>query len=240
MIITHSRWIGSFQTSIRYESENPVEEGWSRVARLGATMTLRDTLCTSVEAGRADQIARYAALRIRQAVEFRQATRDSTVLTASLTLYYSFLNLVRALLSLSTAEKPSHAHGLRFSAAPNLFDTVATVQAGTFRDYLDRNGVSVHTGLQITLKDALARIIELLHDRSLPKHVASLGVSISIDAPRGGPLLLRFSESLDTFRANWTHEFPSLADNCILEPTGNVLRVDKEDISTSPCSFWAA
>jgi hypothetical protein len=57
-------------------------------------------------------------------------------------------------------------------------------------------------------------------------------VSISIDAPRHGPLLLTFPKSLDTFRDNWTHEFPSLAGNCILEPTGNVLRVNGEDLST--------
>src|SRR5437660_1467825 len=113
MPLTHSTWIGSFQSGFRYESENPVEEVWSRVARLGATTALRAGLCDSVDASRTDQIARYAALRIRQAVEFRQATRGSTVLTAPLTLYYSFLNLVRALLSLSTAEEPSRTHGLR-------------------------------------------------------------------------------------------------------------------------------
>jgi hypothetical protein len=130
MPIIHSTWIGSFQTGRRYESENPMEEVWSRIAKLGATTALRDGLCNSVEASHTDKIARYAALRIRQAVEFRQATRGSTVLTAPLTLYYSFLNLVRALLSLSTAKEPSRTHGLRFSSASSLFDTTAVVQAG--------------------------------------------------------------------------------------------------------------
>ena len=92
-------YLGSFQTGHRFESENPLEEVWSRVAQRGSADFLRETFMPP--SGQAiEPFIEYIGVRIRQAVEFRGAARQSTLLTSPLSLYYSFLNLTRACLCL--------------------------------------------------------------------------------------------------------------------------------------------
>src|SRR5512139_421628 len=96
--------IGSLQPGRRLESEDPLEEVWSRVSRVGIGEWLEFASRSSTPPISVpwDQWGPYAATRVRQAAEFRIASRRASLLTRPLLLYYCFLNLVRGFLAIET------------------------------------------------------------------------------------------------------------------------------------------
>src|SRR6266849_7851840 len=92
------KYTGSFQSErTRYHSENPLEEAWTRIAQLGSAEFV-GSIFQPEKPNNGDKVVTYSAVRVRQAIEFRDAARQSTLLTSPLLLYYSFLNLTRAFL----------------------------------------------------------------------------------------------------------------------------------------------
>jgi hypothetical protein len=70
----------------------------------------------------------YLQVRLTQALEFRRAAHSLTLLTAPLTLYYSFLNLMRAYMTLRHEVQAGKHHGLSFHAAASLFESEASLK----------------------------------------------------------------------------------------------------------------
>jgi YaaC-like Protein len=208
-------WIGSFQdTRLRYESENPLEEVWSHIARYGTMSYL-----ARLQPNRADipwdEYRKYIQVRIRQAVELRQASHAGTILSAPLVLYYSFLNLTRALMAMGPEIMPKGHHGLKFLKGPTLLSSSAQLQEGTFTQYLETQGIRWTAGQHITLDDALGCIYEVLGDYltlNQPKnaHIQLVGV----DAKMRGPLTLIFHNYPGNFAEGWRADFPQLEGTC--------------------------
>jgi hypothetical protein len=73
---------------------------------------------------------------MRQAIELRAATREATLLTAPLSLYYSVLNLTRASLAIREDGLDSKRHGLFFDQDPDILQCRAKVTDGTFASIL--------------------------------------------------------------------------------------------------------
>jgi hypothetical protein len=174
-------YLGSFQTGARLESENPLEEVWSRVALHGSGDFARRTFIPP--AGKdIEPYVQYAGLRLRQAVEFREATRQATLLTAPLSLYYSFLNLTRGCICLKSDVLPSVGHGLKFRRRGDLLSSAAVLTKGTFTDYLREVGYSCTSGTVVSLHEALSRIIEIRDDYAGIYGRDSLVVPVDVDA----------------------------------------------------------
>lgn len=245
MLSLGMKYTGSFQSATaRYNSENPLEEVWSRVAQIGSTEFVR-AIFRPEKPENWDAVISYSVVRIRQAVEFREAARQSTLLTSPLPLYYSFLNLLRALMALGAEVLPEKGHGLKFTLGRTLLESSASVCKGTFKDYLSSVNASSEDGLALTLEDALSRIIEIAPDYSalVGRNLGSLAVRIRVDANMDGEVLLRFPGGLETFRTTWADEFPALSSDCTLEPQGNVLRVADHvarDAYTAICNFCSS
>ena len=75
-------------------------------------------------------LASVASLRVRQALELRRASDGSSALTKPLTLYYSMLNLTRAIMLAFVGDIGHPTHGLHFdggSAGSSLLDCTAEV-----------------------------------------------------------------------------------------------------------------
>jgi len=222
------RYLGSFQKGISLVSEQPLEDIWSRLSLYGSEEYLNEHLTVTKETISKDNYVNYVAVRMRQAVEFRQATRQTTLLTAPLTLYYSFLNLSRACIAIRD-EQFSKGHGLRFKEDTQLLTCRAKLEPGTFTDYLNSTGVPWSPGLEISLDDCLSRVIEISEDyytaTSNPPYVAP----IHVEAHRSGMMLLHFREEWvggeAHFLANWKSDFPSLVASCELASGGCVLKV---------------
>ena len=238
-----SHYIGSFQTGTMFEAENPLEEVWSRVALHGSVDYLRKVF-TPPAGQQIDPYIRYAGIRARQAVEFRRAAREATLLTSPLSLYYSFLNLVRACLCLHSDMIPSMGHGLTFKRGPDLLSSGAELRHnGTFIHYLDTAGYS-STNKVVSLREALSRIIEIRPDYADTYGEASLVVPINVDAYRSGELVLKIPKSiydLSHASSNWGSELSSLSGCCVLGSGDNTLevthKVSKREDVDSFCSL---
>jgi hypothetical protein len=171
-------YIGSFQTGTRFTSENPLEEVWSCIALLGSPEHIRSRVSFEESIEDPEVFIDYAVVRIRQATELRAASGESSLLTSPLTLYYSFLNLTRALLAINSEIMPAKLHGLTFESRKNLLNCRAKVTKGTFTDYLEAEGTTWQSGLKVSLADALARVIEISDDCRLVEKMDSLAIPV--------------------------------------------------------------
>jgi hypothetical protein len=208
-------WDGSFQSQkFLLLSENPLEEVWTRVGQLGNESFLDKRLEPFTKDDLRKKHINYAAVRIRQSLEFRQAFTQSTLLTSPLPLYYSFLNLTRALLRLGSDKTPEPTHGLKFCNHNTLLDTKAKIVKGTFSNYLDSQSIRWENGDEVSLGEALGFIIELRGDYEMFDPNFSCSQSIRVDAIRDGDIHLKFLNFKGDFSADWQKAFPDLVDVC--------------------------
>ncbi len=224
------RIIGSFQTGNIVETENPLEEVWSTVALHGSADYLQKDL-TPPAGQPVAPYTQYAGIRARQAVEFREAARQATLLTSPLSLYYSFLNLTRASLCLHSDMLNSIGHGLRFNSGTDLLSSEAQLTQGTFTDYLYAAGYPRSSGTVVRLHEALARIIEIRWAYADLYGGNSLVVPIDLEVYRDEEVVLRIPKSiydLSSNATNWSSELPSISGCCTLGSDENTLETTFE------------
>ncbi len=218
--------VGSFQTGQRIWSETPLEDLWRFIALIG-----RDDYLSKVytpEDKDAASIIAYAAPRIRQAVEFRNAAHVGTALTAPLPLYYSFLNLTRGVLAISKDSVPTESrHGLTFMKGETVTQCRARVARGTFSELLSAMAGAPHLGETISLEDCLAYMPEIGRPYSNIRQQSSRAVPVRVRSVISGPTTLDFRDEwvdgVDHFRTHWQEEFPTLAAWCTRGPEGATL-----------------
>ena len=227
--------IGSFQKGERLSVENPLEEVWVMIARLGIpdylrSLSARGTPPTDVNW---DDWGIYAATRLRQAVEFRNSIQSGTLLSQPLALYYSFLNLARAFVALSQGEKSS-SHGLTAKHPGDILDSCAVVSKnGSFKDYLNIVQADIHPGTEITLRDCLACIPEVAQEvYALSNHnpLATRCADVYASARHSGSIELSFGSprSAEDFVERWQLWLPQLTHSCELIADGTSrLRVSR-------------
>jgi len=227
------QYIGPLKRGLYQRSENPLEEVWSWIARFGITEWLQRS--AKMEKPWEDW-GPYVVARVRQAVEFRTAARDISILTRPLPLYYSLLNLLRGFFAIAEARKLKTGHGLRFveEDQANFFDMRAKFIDGTFTDYLDAKNIPHEKGTVITLGQAFSRIIEI-GDKISPSVGPYEVFQVSAEAWLSGKVRLHFHcppGEAAHFPTNWQKWFPKLKDLCSLDPPGTVLIVDRPAAET--------
>lgn len=223
------RYLGSFQRGDYLQTDNPLEEVWSRVARFGIADYLKRMLTSHTPpiSSNWDDWGPYAVIRVRQAVEFRRASAGSTLLTRPLPLYYSFLNLIRGFLAIEKQIISSPRHGLKFTRGSDTMSSSATLDKGTFLDYLNALGIPIANGESFTLEECAASIVEVSGEYVSLQRGWTNAVSMLVEAKDDGEVLLKlhYPRSEAELRVNWQAWFPALVSSCTLEPTGTVLRV---------------
>ena len=230
-ILDSARYIGSFQSGIHLPADNPLEEVWSLWDLYGSNDYLHEHLQVP---GDKKIAVDYIATRIGQSVELRKATRESTLLTAPLTLYYSILNLTRAAIAMLVDVFDSKKHGLLFKPDTEIVSCQAHVTgSGTFIDFLHAAGCSSAKHVQVSLNDCLSRVIETLDDYNKVSPDPPLATAVTVEAYRSGKTFLKFRPHLvggeEHFRSFWSAEYPSLVTSCDLAPPGTcALRVKSE------------
>ncbi len=172
-------------------------------------------------------------------MECRASALQATLLTSPLSLYYAFLNLMRACICLRSDVFPSTGHGLGFKSGTDLLSSGAEFRNGTFTHFLDKAGYSWSSSKVVSLREALARIIEIRVDYADTYGETSLMVPIDVDAYRSGEIVLKIPKSiydLSQASTNWVSELPSLSGCCLVDPGQNAVeathKVSKvEDVS---------
>jgi YaaC-like protein len=227
-------WIGSFQNGINEWSESPLEDVWKRIALFSYPDHLRTVFTAPKLSPEAKAVVEnYASTRIRQATEFREASRAGSLLTAPLPLYYSFLNLTRAFIAVEIEATPTErGHGLTFKeGASSVLESTGTVASGTFHEWLTELGVRVPLKTAITLDECLSGIVELGSDYIAVTGKLPRAIPVYVQGMHSGAVTLHFDGNrLDAehFRKHWRQEFPSVANTCSLEPQGCVLKVNAD------------
>lgn len=213
------KYVGSFQSGTRLQSENPLEEVWAYVDRLSSSEFIKSVWSAQTPQD-VERLAKYSALRVRQAVQFRNSSRHGDILTAPLTLYYSFLNLMRAVYCMRTDRPPASRHGLQFVAGRDLLSSSSTLCSGTFRDYLSFvAGGREPAPLSISLREALAHIAEIRGDFCVfaDDQSASSMIAVQVQAEINGAIKIHFPNTLPNFASTWETEFPTLKGVCALD-----------------------
>jgi hypothetical protein len=228
-------YVGPLKRGAYVRSESPLEEVWNWIARFGIGGWLQKNTSTTTPW---KDWGPYSVVRVRQAVEFRAAARQGSILTRPLPLYYSLLNLLRGFLAMTEGVEPKKAHGLKFvrENQADIFQTGAELTDGTFTDYLDALKVPHQKKTVITLDKALLRVIETAAEYIS----ASLGqaevfqVHVEAYQPSGKVRLHFYGPGQeDQFRNSWQEWFPKLKDLCSPEPTDKVLVVDTNKVDTT-------
>ena len=222
-------FIGSFQNEMaHYFSEDPLAEVWDHVSRLGTSSFQQRHFIPDKKDIPWDKYLKYTQIRIRQSIEFREASSSASIITSPLSLYYSFLSLTRAFLALGPEIMPKEAHGLKFIKSNDLLTSRAVLTKGTFTDYLDSLDIPWQKDDEITLSEALGFIIELANDYQIFDQNSSRVQTISVKAIMQGPARLVFHNPSKDFEGNWAKKFPQLADTCSFETPGCLLINDQE------------
>ena len=224
-------YIGSFQRGLLYRSENPLEEVWTQIARVG-TPEYASSLKPVTPGIDWNKHTNYASVRIRQSVELRNAGRNSTLLTRPITLYYSFLNLLRACMALAPEVIGPPHHGLEYRKNDQLLLNEAKLVPGTFTAYLDSLKLPWKAGQVLSLQSCLSQIPEIAAEFNSPERGRTNVVSVSVEAKMGSNTVrLHFnSKSVDEaqFRSAWTTDYPNLKNLCELGEKGTILKVRQE------------
>jgi len=225
--------IGTFQLPHVLESENPLEEVWSWIARYGTKDYIKNHLHSENPDIDWEEHVNYGIVRAKQAVEFRKSAKSGTLLTKPLTLYYSFLNLTRAFLALGPEMMPTSLHGLKFIAGDDLLSSGAQLVKGTFTDYLSSFGINWQKNTKVSLRDALSRIIEIQQDFVSLRISESYVFPVKLQVATGGPIYIDPLSPHETFPQKWETEFPSLTKKCKLDEDGKGFLIDDKAICES-------
>jgi len=220
--------IGSFQTGTFWESEEPLREVWSRVAQIGVVEHVAKRFrATRVPVAQATDLVLYAALRCRQAVEFRNAATAVSGITSPLLTYYSFMNLLRGCYALRE-EKKSIGHGLKLRTASKLFDCAASVESGTFADYLHTSKMKVPKKYSVTLGDCLRHIVEIRDDYRDVFGEPSLVDFVRVRAYINGQMFFDIvGHDGDMDASVWEERYPQLAGICHVVDGTSTLAADE-------------
>lgn len=211
-------YVGSFQNNrFVIRTGDQLSAVWREVERMGTV----DALSSIAEAnGHSRNVARMGSLRIKQAVELRRASKDTSPLTRPLLLYYSCLNLVRGWLSVQKSGMGKPRHGATFKPGASLLECSARIDKdGTIPRMLYHYGMNLAAGTELSLLDCITQIPELKRDIRLVSASPSNIAWVEVKVPVNGHIMLRYHIdecSQDGFSARWQDLLPWMRDECIL------------------------
>lgn len=215
--LTPFPYIGSFQRGQIIRTGDPLAAVWRRIERVG---TIDNLSRVADQRSQDPSIAKVASLRIRQAVELRRASRDTSSLTRPLMLYYAALNLIRGVMLTYTGDIGNPSHGLKYAPGPSLLECSAKpTRSGTFKAFALTIGVEPDdvTNKTYKLRDLFALVPELRSDFALLNAGASAIAYVGVKAYIDGDVLLRYyveGVTDEEFRNTWPQKLSWLDGVC--------------------------
>jgi hypothetical protein len=147
------------EDAIHHSTENPLAEIWDTFLRLTDIGYL-----TPRWKGRPEPEYLEVATLLAQAHEYHTASNTVTLNTKPLLIYYSFLNLTKAVLFMAMDKRPSDYHGLcKPSAGQGFLDFSIETNKGVFLSLADFLGEPVPEKRKIPMRHFISNLIELRH-----------------------------------------------------------------------------
>jgi len=223
------QYVGSFQNGVLYRSADPTGMPWRKIEQIGTTDNL--LRLAGLWGGKPENVP-SASLRIRQAIELRNSSKELSPLTRPLMLYYSALNLMRGLLSVTKAGMGKPGHGAKYVSAPQLLDCKAVIgKSGTLSEGQKSFFGQDLVGQEVTLLHCLAQMQELSGEFTLLQRGHSDIAVVRVESFIQGDTKLVFNVqecAPETFRADWEKMFPWFEDLCSLSHDSDFTLVTKE------------
>lgn len=221
--------MGTFQMQNTYRSDDPMNEAWARIERFASRGILAKEFKAEINPANWESLILYISTRISQAIEFRNAMINQSLITKPLTLYYSMLNILRATIAIKYEVKSEIGHGLRFESSEVLLNSKAIIQrSGTFSQYLKTQNNKSLEGLTFSLRDVLGHIIEFGTDlrafEEIPMHYFPFLVQCYTD---GELEVIPQSES-KKYQDCWETTFPMLKTDFSRTPEGRLICTREE------------
>lgn len=200
---------------MRILCENELEEVWHQARRYG-TPEYCDYQMGDDAPSDSEFLKQYVVTRVLQALEFREPTRNATVLSRPLLVYYSLLNLTRAMLAVATHKPSEPSHGLAVSGDhSSLGELYAKVRkTGTLVELLQVRGISTSQD-QVHFHSLLESIPELRSALNVPGRRSDVSV-VWVRATIKGGLRFHFPQqsiSAEDFEASWRENYPGLVSS---------------------------
>lgn len=215
-------YAGSFQNRrFIVRTGDQLSAAWREVERLG---TVEGLMNIGRQTGQTIEDARLGSLRIRQAVELRRASADTSPLTRPLLLYYSALNLVRGWQSVLKGGMGKPRHGATFKKGSSLLDCGLKLdKEGTLPQFISYYNATAPAVSELSLRDCLTQIAELKRDIKLIPETISQVAWVEVNGVINGPTSLRFHIdqcTAEEFETSWQKLLPWFKDGCVLSTEG--------------------
>ena len=151
-------YIGKLEEFERILADRPLDEIWNDLLKLADFHYLRPRWKDHSE-----EDYTVVSTYIRQANEYYKASNNVSLLTKPVLTYYSFLNLLKAILYLKTDVHPSKYHGLgNFVTSDSLLDITIMSNDGIFSDLSKLIGCNINAKSKFSLEDFIFNTIELI------------------------------------------------------------------------------
>ena len=194
--------------------ESPLTEVWYQVRRYGTPEYCDYRSPEDESTPDSEAVKDYVIPRVLQAIELRAPMDRATILTKPLLVYYSLLNLVRAMITLSTGRvcEPHHGLSARGTCSSLTELSAKATKRGTLIELLRLYDVAPPSQ-PIHFHDVLRSVPELRSALSVPGHTSDVSV-VQVAATSRGKVSLNFPQktmSEQEFETSWSKSFPRLA-----------------------------
>ena len=148
---------GSNQRCLYIKTENPIEEIWSMLLMFSDRIFLE-----RFWAGKSDDDYLTATKALVQAREYYLASKTVTLNTRPLLLYYSILNLTKAVLLILGEETPQEYHGLcKPDFGGDFLESKASANNGVFLSLAKKEQHSIEIKKDFSIEDMVKVSIDL-------------------------------------------------------------------------------
>jgi hypothetical protein len=156
-------YVGPYEKFTKIRSDNPIREIWDMLLKHSDI----NYLSKCWEEKDVDDYV-YVSNSLIQAHEYYNASKVLSLKTRPLLLYYSFLNLTKAILFLIEGRRPSNYHGLckeniekSIEKSEDFLSFSAEVNNGVFYQLAELLGCRIALKSRFTLEDFFSNMIEL-------------------------------------------------------------------------------
>jgi hypothetical protein len=236
-------YLGILEKYQAIRTDRPLYEIWSRLLQL--------TDINYLSLGWKDRAAEeylYVSTSITQAHEYYTAGRTVSLKTKPLLMYYSFLNLTKAILYILEDKKPIEFHGLsKPELGKTILDYSTKVNDGVFLSLAKYLQSNIKVGDILTLEDFILNAIELTYSYADYFRKPSKVIEPEVEVYSDGDIYLIFKGNilksipnlLDKLRTNTEilSDFDVIEDDQELK-LKNKISIDSEKMGNVLISSW--
>lgn len=207
-------WIGRPEKIVRIETDDPIEEVWHALSVLKYEKLIKRA-SPSIDQEQMD----FITGAFSQAVEYRNAAEKSSDHTRPLLIYYSFMNLVKAVLAALGYTDIRPYHGLKrpsFDDSESIINSKVSIDEGVFKSLAKFLQTKIKRDFEAEIHKILRRIVEMKRIYEFYYERKSDVVLVRCRIVDNGQFHISLPKDqlkeVEDFENNWEQIFPALKE----------------------------